>query len=495
MAEHQQPPPPAADPAPPGPQGQHGPHGAHREVAAPERKLTRSRRHKVAGGVCGGLGRYFDVDPIVFRVPFGVISVIGGLGLVAYGFAWLLIPADGERENEGRRLLSGRVEGSALTAILLALVGCGLFLTSVGTSSTSFALAVAVAVTGAAYWSHRHRSADAQPVEGAPAHHPTAALAVADAPPETRAPPAPPTPSWWRDPVGKDDGTGRRGTGYLWGPDDDPPEEERRNYGEWHQRLRESTKSCESIGGPVFLAAAAAAALGTSATWADHPLGSSLAVGLGCALAVFGLGLAISAFIGRAGGGTIFAIVLTAVLLAGASVLPKDISTDWDDRHWAPTATSELRDRYHLGSGRGVLDLTELRLRDGQTVRVSARVGAGELKALVPLDARVEVRLKVGVGSYDLPGGAGTDSGGGVDRSQRRTLEPSEGQRAGGTIELELDVGIGDVSLVRSLPGGPDSGRNGGPNGDASGDEGGDAGGDAGERQSPPPREYQEAAR
>ncbi|CAM5701254.1 hypothetical protein SCALM49S_00882 [Streptomyces californicus] len=52
----------------------------------------------------------------------GVLSVTGGIGLIFYGFAWLLLPADGEDQNEGRKLLSGRVDGAALAALLLALI-------------------------------------------------------------------------------------------------------------------------------------------------------------------------------------------------------------------------------------------------------------------------------------------------------------------------------------------------------------------------------------
>ncbi|HEV7628753.1 MAG TPA: PspC domain-containing protein, partial [Streptomyces sp.] len=174
----------------------------------PARRLERSRRPRVVGGVCTGLGRYFDLDPVIFRVPLVILSVIGGLGLVFYGFAWLLIPGEGEQQNEARWLLSGRVEGSTLSAIVIALVGCGLFLASLGTRSTGFSLLIAGAVTGAAYWSQRRRAAEAAEAVGAPLD-PATAQAVADAPPEAQAPPVPDTPSWWREPLTKD-GSGAR---------------------------------------------------------------------------------------------------------------------------------------------------------------------------------------------------------------------------------------------------------------------------------------------
>jgi len=56
------------------------------------RALRRSRDDRVISGVSGGLGQYFGVDPVIFRVLFAVLSFFGGVGLLAYGLAWILIP-------------------------------------------------------------------------------------------------------------------------------------------------------------------------------------------------------------------------------------------------------------------------------------------------------------------------------------------------------------------------------------------------------------------
>jgi phage shock protein PspC (stress-responsive transcriptional regulator) len=58
------------------------------------RRLLRSRSDRVVGGVCAGLGRYFNVDPIIFRIGAVVLAVIGGAGLLAYLAALLLIPSE-----------------------------------------------------------------------------------------------------------------------------------------------------------------------------------------------------------------------------------------------------------------------------------------------------------------------------------------------------------------------------------------------------------------
>lgn len=146
-------------------------------------RFRRDRRHKLLAGVCAGLGRQYDMDPVIFRITLTVLSATGGIGLIFYGFAWLLVPYDDEDENEVRKLLTGRVDGQALTGVLFALVGCGVFLTMLGnTSVLTFAVVLSLLLAGAGYWS-RNR--------GTPDPDPLSAQAVADAPPEAQAPPVP----------------------------------------------------------------------------------------------------------------------------------------------------------------------------------------------------------------------------------------------------------------------------------------------------------------
>src|SRR4051794_14947801 len=42
----------------------------------PARRLTRSTDDKVLSGLCGGLGRYFGLDPVIFRVAFVVLALV-----------------------------------------------------------------------------------------------------------------------------------------------------------------------------------------------------------------------------------------------------------------------------------------------------------------------------------------------------------------------------------------------------------------------------------
>ena len=55
-------------------------------------RLYRSRADRVVAGVCGGLGRHLEIDPVVIRVVWAVLMVIAGAGILAYLLAWLIIP-------------------------------------------------------------------------------------------------------------------------------------------------------------------------------------------------------------------------------------------------------------------------------------------------------------------------------------------------------------------------------------------------------------------
>ncbi|MDG4821121.1 PspC domain-containing protein [Asanoa sp. WMMD1127] len=62
-------------------------------VNPPYKQLRRTSDDKIIAGVCGGLARYFGVDPVLMRVIFAVTVVLtGGLALLAYPVLWFLMP-------------------------------------------------------------------------------------------------------------------------------------------------------------------------------------------------------------------------------------------------------------------------------------------------------------------------------------------------------------------------------------------------------------------
>lgn len=118
-------------------------------------KLYRSETDKIIGGVCGGLGEYLHIDPLILRILFVLLAMVNGLGLVGYLLLWILVPAGqaayashkevmrrnveeiGQRarelSQEARQALDGKwsgtqVPGNRMLIIGAALAGVGLLL-------------------------------------------------------------------------------------------------------------------------------------------------------------------------------------------------------------------------------------------------------------------------------------------------------------------------------------------------------------------------------
>src|SRR5690349_5596777 len=74
------------------------------------KRLERSRSEKMLAGVCGGLGRYFDIAPAVFRLGFVVLTLLGGAGILVYIAAVLVMPKEGEESSVAEDVLKKRRE-------------------------------------------------------------------------------------------------------------------------------------------------------------------------------------------------------------------------------------------------------------------------------------------------------------------------------------------------------------------------------------------------
>jgi len=59
------------------------------------KRLYRPRDGRVVAGVCAGLAAYFGVDPTLVRLAFALLTVFGGIGILLYLCAWIVIPEEG----------------------------------------------------------------------------------------------------------------------------------------------------------------------------------------------------------------------------------------------------------------------------------------------------------------------------------------------------------------------------------------------------------------
>lgn len=57
-----------------------------------KKQLMRSGRDKKIAGVCAGVAHYFDMDPTIVRVIWGVLAFGYGAGIIAYIILWMIAP-------------------------------------------------------------------------------------------------------------------------------------------------------------------------------------------------------------------------------------------------------------------------------------------------------------------------------------------------------------------------------------------------------------------
>ncbi len=60
------------------------------------KKLYRSKTDRMIGGVCGGLGDYLGIDPVIFRFLFVVLLFGAEFGFLLYLLMWIIVPEEGK---------------------------------------------------------------------------------------------------------------------------------------------------------------------------------------------------------------------------------------------------------------------------------------------------------------------------------------------------------------------------------------------------------------
>ena len=92
------------------------------------KRLERSSSDSLIAGVSGGLGRYFELNPAVFRLGFVVLTLLGGAGILVYLAAVLVIPREGSEQSIAAQVLAERrdrpwpVVGLGLAGVALILL-------------------------------------------------------------------------------------------------------------------------------------------------------------------------------------------------------------------------------------------------------------------------------------------------------------------------------------------------------------------------------------
>jgi phage shock protein PspC (stress-responsive transcriptional regulator)/uncharacterized membrane protein (Fun14 family) len=72
------------------------------------RRLERPTNGRMLGGVCAGLGHYFELNPAFFRLGFVVLTLLGGTGILVYLAALLVIPSEGKEQSIVEQVIAER---------------------------------------------------------------------------------------------------------------------------------------------------------------------------------------------------------------------------------------------------------------------------------------------------------------------------------------------------------------------------------------------------
>lgn len=389
----------------------------------------RSTIDKMLGGVCGGLARRYGFDPALLRVATVVAVFAGGLGLLAYVAAWLLIPPDTDRSDATLTRSLGRL----IFGVLFGIAAVAAFLGWLGSLGGLSGVVVGGFLVGLAGWLYLRR----------PTGEAVGRL------PDVLATTPPPIPQPEMTTAGfAYGGTGATTPEVPWDSTlADPP----RYYAPPVVRTPRERSYLGAI--TLLVALMAMGLMGAGAAAGLFPL--SPTVFFAVPLVVVAAGLLIGAFGGRARW-----LIIPAVLLALATAASVPVARFADSVEagvggptWQPTTATE----YELGLGTATLDLTTWA---GSTdvppptpaTTVAANVQVGELIVLVPQTWRVDVAADVATGdislnneplSPDRPGVTSDDTG----MSFTGVLEPKGAATA--AVTLDLEAGLGTIAIVQ----------------------------------------------
>ena len=362
------------------------------------RLLRRRTDDRVIGGVASGLGEFLNVDPLLVRIGFVGLMVFGGLGLLLYVGGWLLVPEEASDESIVEELLN-RTGLTPSRWLVLLLFGAGalILLGGLGNAVAYSDLAVGVGigimviVLGGALLAQSGRL---------PAFGPAPAIAVPKRPAKPAAAAATQAPA---EPV--------------------PPRVARR-------RRPRSPLGWYVLG--AVLAGIGLLALATNVSGADVDLGQFFGLSLG----VIGIGLIVGTWWGHARMLILLGLLLVPFAIT-ASFITAPIEGGLGLHRFSPTSQQELRDEYRLVGGRLVLDLTAMEATADPIV-IAASVAAGQMRVILPSDARIEMTSQVGAGELGVLGywqfGSGLNDG-------------YVGDGAGPSFVLDLQLGIGSIRV------------------------------------------------
>ena len=400
------------------------------------RQLRRRPEDGHVAGVCAGVAEYFNVDPVIVRIA-AVVLLVSGPGAFAYILAWTFVPAaDPSEVHANRGPIDRKDRGTQILGIVLLALALSVLWGDSWSPARRWFFPLALIAIGT-WLLLRHDQGNEELTDEeltdeeltdevvvgpfAPATPPTPAWGSAS-PEATDAPPPP------EEPVDSA-GVGGAPPSSPWdlaGPPPIPPV----------PPLPSTTTSRRRrLLGPIVF--------GALLIWGGLAwlFGVSVQNGLAVGLCLTGVGFVLGAFVGGSRALILPAIVVGAAL-ALTALIDIPLSGPIGQQAWAPVRLADVQERYEVSVGEGLLDLSAIEVAGGERLSIEASVGVGQLVVVVPEDTALDITTSVGGGESLVLGVP--QNGLGVS-----TQQFVEDGATGGTLVLDLEVGVGQIEVTR----------------------------------------------
>ncbi len=358
--------------------------------------VKRSADDRFVGGVCSGVAKYLNIDPVIVRIVIAVLTIVGFAGAILYAAAWLLLPSEDADKSIAAGWFNLDENEEQVRKIGLLIAGIIAVFALLGDHGNWWGAGWLLVPLAALYYFFvvRPRKHDKEAIRAQIlASMPTTETVTA----ETRA----------------------------------------RIDAKVAERVAHASRPKSKA---LTLLTLSLIAIGVASTriYADTHDGVDWTTYVAVALAITGVGLVIGTFFGHGGPLIALGLVLGAVLLVG-SVMP-------DGRIGAqqpsPRVATDVHPTYQHGIGLLELDLTAVSDPTallGRTIFLDN--GIGQTKVIVPegLNVRIESELRIGqINLFDRS----------VDGTGNELDAPATG--TGPALTIKIDQNVGNVEVIRS---------------------------------------------
>jgi phage shock protein PspC (stress-responsive transcriptional regulator) len=97
-----------------------------------QKRLYRSKTNRVVAGVCGGIGEYLDIDPILVRIAWILFCFMGGAGILAYFISMVIIPENPQEKAPEVKKRKDEAQAALIGGVILLLIGSFFLLSNFG---------------------------------------------------------------------------------------------------------------------------------------------------------------------------------------------------------------------------------------------------------------------------------------------------------------------------------------------------------------------------